>query len=176
MALTIPKKKKLQFIVSDRIKVSKDLLNANKFKDVVKDFWAANPDFKDCKGCYILTKKPPKAGSEFPVYVGLATKGFGQEIFTDNKFKKYHQGVGHMAKSYGLYFYFVCSPVAKGPTNLKAIRELETFLISQAFAINPKLANDRGLGERSWSIKGVTYRPPGKPTTAEKNFKRAMQL
>jgi len=110
-----------------------------------------------------------------PIYVGEATKGFGQECFTNDKLLKYALGLATYDKGTPVLF-FVASLQKKGRVNVKVIDDLEDFLIQNAKAKNPDIVNKKGTKEASWSIRGVVRGGHGKPSAAARAFRSMMGL
>src|SRR5262245_60180744 len=51
-------------------------------------FWAKHKAFKTRRGCYVFGIR--SGGGIRPMYVGKATKSFGQEVFEPHKLNKYN--------------------------------------------------------------------------------------
>ena len=125
-------------------------------------------------GCYAFALR---AGKGFmPYYVGKATKGFKQEVFTDHKLKKYHEVLVKGSKGTPVLF-FVVHPVQQGKDNARVIGDLEKFLIQALVAKNPEdQVNKQNAAPRPWSIKGVLGGPRGKPSNQAIDFRSCMGL
>lgn len=126
------------------------------------------------RGCYVFAMQT--GGGSLPVYVGKATKTFGQEAFDDHKLSKYNKCLADYKKGSPVMF-FVVLPKKKGKPNTRAIGELETFLIQAGQARNGDLLNRIGLQrEPSWAIKSLTEKKPGKRTKAASGFAKMIGI
>ena len=72
-----------------------------------KSFWddAATRRLQSATGCYVFALKTGPGFS--PWYVGKATKGFGQEVFTDHKLRIYNEVVFAGRKGTPVLFFVV---------------------------------------------------------------------
>lgn len=106
-------------------------------------------------GCYVFAAKSMKRrGKIIPVYVGQTKKSFATECLTPATRAK----VDRYLKSHAgdeLFLYLIAHPRAKGVANGTAIDEIESFLISRAAEVNPKVENRRNVKPTAWSIHGV---------------------
>jgi len=59
---------------------------------------------------------------------------------------------------------------------MKAIRELEEYLIQSAVTRNPDLLNVQGTERANWGIAGVIRGPGGKPSQAARALKTTLGL
>lgn len=118
------------------------------------------------RGCYVFAIRNRGL---YPIYVGKATKSFGQETFNSANRHKYQDGFIEYEKGTPV-MYFVVHPSQRGKINGKQISEIEDFLIQAGVARNPYLQNVRGTQQPSWSIKGVIRSGSGKLTEAAKQF------
>ena len=126
-------------------------------------FWAQS-NHGPSKGCYIFAVRSSRA--TIPWYVGKTTRGFEHEAFAEHKLNKYSQALIHVKKGTPLMF-LVVSLQKKGKTNGKAIEDLELDLINDAFQVNDKLQNDRGIDSPRYEIEGVgKIGKPSKPRQA----------
>lgn len=137
------------------------------------DFFATNAAIKSRKGCYVFGIRAGKGIT--PIYVGIATKSFEQECFTDHKRGKYNQALAEYLKGTPVLF-FVVLPTKKGPDNKRHISDLEKFLIQTGVAANPDLLNVKGTKEQEWSITGVLRSGAGKPKKGASLFRKMMKL
>jgi len=138
-----------------------------------RKFFEENPALAKAKGCYVFGVRAGKGIT--PVYVGRATKSFGQECFTLHKLEKYNRGLLDYVKGTPVIFLVVLR-IRKGATNLKAISELEYYLIQIAFNRNENLLNERRVNRPVWGIPGVVRGGKGKPSRDAGSFVRAMGL
>lgn len=142
-------------------------------KDNVCQFWRSHQSINGERGCYIFAFK---AGKGFkPVYVGKATKSFGQEVFTVHKLGKYHAGLGDQKKGTPVFF-FVSLIKTKGAVSKSAIDECESYLIQASLAANPKLLNVQKTKNALWSINGVVRSRRGKPSVAAAELRRCIKV
>jgi hypothetical protein len=139
-----------------------------------KDFWDQTTDLKligEERGAYLFCIH---AGKGFtPIYVGSATKSFRQECFNATNRNKYHEGLADYKKCRPVMF-FIVHPKQKGKTNVKAIEEIETFLIQLASDKNPDGLNIKKTKGPRWSIKGVIRSRQGKPSESALQFRQAI--
>ena len=137
------------------------------------EFFRDHPHLRDRRGAYVFGIR--SGGGMSPIYVGEATKGFGQECFTNDKLLKYALGLAAYDKGTPVLF-FVASLQKRGRVNVTVIDDLEDFLIQNAKAKNPDIVNKKGTKEASWSIRGVVRGGHGKPSEAARAFRSMMGL
>jgi hypothetical protein len=137
------------------------------------EFWDSTGDMGKRRGCYVFAIRASKGIR--PIYVGRATKTLKQEVFTPHKLEKYQRCLADVGKGTPVLF-FLTSPVAKGKPNIKAIKELEEFLIQSAVSRNPDLLNVKGTERERWAIEGVVRGSPGKPSKAAIALKQLLGL
>ncbi len=139
------------------------------------EFWkSAGDSLADAKGCYTFAMRAGKGTR--PVYVGRATGTFRRECFTPDKRLKLTNAMTDYRKGAPVLF-LVAHAKRKGKPNLKAIGEMEQFLIHNALARNPDhLQNDHFTKKSGWWISGVFRSPRGKPTAAAVKFRKALGL
>jgi hypothetical protein len=159
-----------QFICNSPAKVFVTKAHKTKLiqKDEIEKFWQENPRHKSEMGCYVFAMKASKGVT--PLYVGKATKSFGQEVFTSHKIVKYLSAMAKY-KSGTPQMYFISYPQKKGVVNSKHISALEKFLIQQAIIANPYLSNIKNSAPPAWGISGVVRSRTKKPTAAAKSLK-----
>ena len=136
-------------------------------------FWEENELIADRIGCYVFAIKTGR--SIVPYYVGLTTKSFISECFTDHKLKHYHYTINEYDRGKPVMF-FVLHPKAKGRPNIKEIEEVENFLIQVGVAVNPNIRNIRSTKQPTWSIKGVVKSGQGNISNDAKLFKKMMGI
>jgi hypothetical protein len=141
--------------------------------EAISAFWESVGVVAKRRGCYLFAVRAGKGIR--PVYVGKATKTFKQEVFTPHKLEKYQRCLADFKKGTPVLF-FLPAPSGKGKPNLKAIGELEDYLIQTAVSKNPALLNVRGTERENWGIAGVLRGGVGKPSLAAKHFKTAIGL
>lgn len=137
----------------------------------INEFWEKYSEYENRKGCYVFGFKAPKGYK--PVYVGKATRGFAQEIFTHSKLVKYQRALANQIKGKPVFF-FVCENIKRGAINRREIDALETFLIQCGKIVNVSILNERKTKENSWSIDGVVG--GGWPSCSAKEFKKIMGI
>ena len=125
------------------------------------------------RGCYVFGIRASRGYT--PIYVGKATKSFGQECFTGHKLKHYNRALADYARGTPVLF-FVAEPMTKGRANVKAIGEIERYLITLGEAANPQLSNIQGRMRKKWGIRGVVRSGKGKPGKNVSEFRRLMNL
>jgi hypothetical protein len=124
-------------------------------------------------GCYVFGVSTKRV---FPWYVGQTAKGFGNEIFTNDKIAKISLFINEFGTPVVFFVYKVFKN-KEGLQTLELISELEDFLIQSAVAINPDLLNVKGTKRAQWSIRGsVRSSQIGKPPTSVQKFKAMLGL
>ncbi|MCZ6653866.1 MAG: hypothetical protein O7D91_12670 [Planctomycetota bacterium] len=136
-------------------------------------FFQAHKAHEKRVGCYIFGMRAGRGMT--PAYVGKATKGFGQECFTPHKLEKYNQCLVDYERGTPILF-FLELPNRRGATNVKHVKELESFLVQIGVASNVDLLNVQGTRVAEWSITGVLRGGSGVPSRAAKEFKKLMNL
>jgi hypothetical protein len=130
----------------------------------VDNFWDNEvKDVADQIGCYVFAVRASRGYT--PYYVGQTTKTFRDEALSDRNLQNFVQPVLNERVGTGVLF-LLSLPTKKGPKNKKHIKELEIFLIQQAYMVNPDLKNTHGTKLPEWGIRGV-YRG-GQGNRAEK--------
>ena len=141
--------------------------------DNVRDFWKANSDIADRRGCYVFAIRAGKGLT--PAYVGKATRSFRQETFSPHKLTRYQQFLADYRKGTPILFFLV-APSKKGALNARHVKQLEDFLIQTGLAANPDLMNIKGTKAEEWGISGILRSGKGKPSAGAREFCRAMKL
>lgn len=163
-------------IVKFRIK-HVDLVNATSALDpasLKKTFRQKAGGSASLKGCYIFGMRAAKGIT--PHYVGQTKRGFYDECFTPATLLKVSNAIRQKSKGTLVLFLIIQEKVKRGPTNKKAIDDLERYLIEQASIKNPKLINKQGTKELDkWSIKGINE-GAGKPDRETSQFKKMIGL
>lgn len=140
----------------------------------IERFWRQCPEIAERRGCYVFALRSARGAT--PSYVGkAAVQTFEAEVFSADKQNKYIEALVQRERGRP-EMYFVPCPVARGRVNESVIREVETFLIRLAAAINPSLINVHGTTPDAWAIKGALRGGPGKPSAAAAAFKQVMGL
>ena len=137
------------------------------------DFWATSGGLGERRGCYVFAIRASRGIR--PIYVGRATKTFKQEVFAPHKLEKYQRCLADVGKGTPVLF-LLASQAKVGKPNLKAIRELEDYLIQTAVSRNPNLLNVKGTERENWSITGVIRGSVGKPSKGAIDFKRTLGI
>lgn len=138
-----------------------------------RDFWNQNPGLETKRGCYVFAFRAAKGIK--PIYIGQATKNFGQEVFTDHKRNKYGDALSNQQKGTPI-IYLVELTTTKGQINRKAIDELETFLIQLGLVANKSLLNDRKTSVPTWAVRGIIRGGKGKPSKAATSLRQCLKL
>ncbi len=137
----------------------------------VREFWQSYGKYADYRGCYVFGRR---AGKGFtPGYVGKATKGLKQEIFTPDKLNKYQKFLIQRKKGAPIFF-FVLAPVRKGKANLKQIMKVEKYLVNLGVTANPKLVNQHYTKPERWGIRGLIRGGQGKVARGIGDFRQMM--
>ena len=137
------------------------------------EFFKEHRRLKGRRGCYVFGIRGGRGVT--PVYVGKATKTFGQECFTYHKLGKCNKALVECLKG-TLVLYFLVAPNGKGRPPTNQIADLESFLIEVSVAKNPGLLNVKGTKRADWSISGVIRAGRGKPPKAARSLKSALGL
>jgi hypothetical protein len=124
-------------------------------------FFRMHPALKSKKGCYIFAMR--SGGGITPMYVGKATKSFGQECFTSHKLGKCNEILADYSRGSLVIFLFE-SPAGRAP--VYQINLLENFLIQSALSVNDELLNIKKTRQEKWSIRGMIRSSHGKPSKA----------
>jgi hypothetical protein len=141
-------------------------------KPDIATFWERCSGIATECGCYIFGFRAAK-GSK-PVHVGKATRTFKQEVFTNDKLKKYGDAFASQARGAPILF-FVCLNRARGARNRTAIDGVESYLIQAGLAANKKLLNGKKVSVESWSIGGIV-RSRGKVPIPARAFRKFIKL
>ena len=155
------------------VSVTKSIAGRGIAKDNVDQFWISHESIKNERGCYIFAFKAGKGYK--PVYVGKATKSFGQEVFATHKLGKYHEGLRDQKKGTPVFF-FVSLIKTRGVPSESAINEAESYLIRASLAANPDLLNVQKTKIELWSINGIVRSRQGKPSVAATELRRCIKV
>jgi hypothetical protein len=137
----------------------------------IEEFWQSNSRYEGRRGCYVFGIRA--GGGYTPGYVGKATKGLKNEVFTPHKLTRYQQFLVDYGKGTPVLF-FVLAPVQKGKANNAQIGAVEKYLINLEITANPGLLNEKGTRMPDWGIKGVIRGGKGKTAAGTKDFRRMM--
>lgn len=135
-------------------------------------FFTHHPSLKAKNGCYVFAMR--SGGGIMPMYVGKATKNFGQECFSSHKLGKCNEILANYSKGTLVIFLFESPSGKKAPTY--QIDLLENFLIQSALSVNDELLNIKKTKQEKWSIRGLIRSSAGKPTLAAKAAGRMLGL
>ena len=97
-----------------------------------------------------------------------------QEIFTHHKLSLYHNAFANQRRGAPVLF-FVCLDYAEKP-NLKAIRQVEIFLIGAAREANDDLLNVQHNQPAQWVIRGVVNPSRGKRHKSAELLRQCLKL
>lgn len=125
------------------------------------------------RGCYVFAFKAAKGYR--PVYVGKATKCFGQECFAHHKVAQ-HYGPALMETGKGKPVMFFLVADKKGAAASAHIGELEKYLIRQASEKNPQLRNVQHKKPARWGIKGLLRSGAGAASASAAKLQQAVGL
>lgn len=94
----------------DRLKVRRSHERGGRIitDENAKEFWQSHGKYANYRGCYIFGRSAGKGLT--PGYVGKATKGLKQQIFTPDKMNKYQKFLIKRKKGTPIFF-FVLAPV-----------------------------------------------------------------
>lgn len=142
--------------------------------DRLDEFWDRTDECKDERGCYVFGMR--SGGGTKPVYVGKATRSFGQECFSPHKLLKVNSALADYVRG-RLVVFFVCEPQARGPVATRRIARVESELIEYAYERNSSLQNSQSLPQEArWGIKGVLRSGRGRPHADESAFAAMMGM
>jgi len=137
-------------------------------KEAVRDFWAAQGNLAEARGCYVFALRT--GGGVMPVYVGRATNTFKQECFAAHKLA-YHY-LPALERNVGTPVMFFVKQISR--RNISMVAKLEDFLIQIALEKNPELSNIARTHRETFRIHGVHNSGPGKPSKDALAFRQAM--
>lgn len=135
-------------------------------------FFDIHPALRTKTGCYVFAVR--SGGGMTPMYVGKATKSFGQECFTSHKLGKCNEILADYARGTLVLFLFESPAGKRAPTY--QIDLLENFLIQSALSVNEDLLNIKKTKQEKWSIRGVIRSSKGKPSKAAKQASSMLGL
>jgi hypothetical protein len=163
-----------KFRVHGPFKIPRKGKNNRSIEPGCPDFWK-NPKasvFARERGCYLFAIRAAKGFR--PIYVGKTKASFEKECFAYHRVSVHYQPALD-GKGTPVIFLLVLNKV-KGPINQRAIGQVESFLIQNAVAKNPRLSNLQGTRQENWEITGVIRGGQGKVSAAAKSFRKAMGL
>jgi hypothetical protein len=143
--------------------------------DALPDFWRSvvrDDTLANAHGCYVFAMRAGKGMT--PLYVGRASRqSFRHECFASHKLVALIEAFAYFKKGTPVLF-LVCT--AKGRPNLRAIQDMEEFLIQNARVRNPNLQNVQLTQEPGWRIAGVFGSQSGKPSRKALLFKKLLGI
>ncbi|QSX75740.1 hypothetical protein HIV01_004235 [Lysobacter arenosi] len=116
-----------------------------------EEFFRNHPSLQGRSGCYVFAMRASRGLT--PMYVGKATKSFGQECFASHKLGKCNEILADYARGTLVLFMFESPSGRKAPTY--QIDLLENFLIQSALSVNDTLLNIKKTKQETWSIRGM---------------------
>jgi hypothetical protein len=172
----MPKKQQpvIDFVVHGPFKVplnpGKKSLDERRFR---KGFWEENEKIEllaTAKGCYVFAIQTAH-GAIIPWYVGMTARTFRGECPNLSNCLKIANDLVHRHGT--IVMFLVVYQQGRGKPNLTAIHELETVLITSAYAKNPDLLNRKDVGTNKplVRIRGVLNPRAGKPSQSAQKFK-----
>lgn len=127
-------------------------------------------------GCYLFAANSLKRkGKLIPVYVGQTKKSFAAECLAPGTRAKVERYLKSHPKD-SLWLFLVAHPRSNGPVNGRAIDEIESFLISRAAEVNPKVENRKGVKSTAWSIRGVIGGGRGRRSDGARRVAQMLEL
>lgn len=156
--------------------IAKEKVGKGKFRLLFADFWSSSSELEDISGQRGVYVFAAKAGRGYtPLYVGKATRNFGQEVFNPANKHKYSDAMLEYERCKPVMF-FVIPPKRRGRLSGGIIDEVETFLIQTAYGKNSDIQNVKKTRMPSWSIRGaVRNAKRGAPKSAIE-FRKAIGL
>jgi hypothetical protein len=138
-----------------------------------RKFWESSAsEYINDRGVYVFCVK---RRAYLPIYVGKATKRFGQEVFGNHQLICYNRDLFHRRKGAPFVFLLV-HPRRRGPVNKTAIGELERHIIQLAKGVNPNLMNTHHTAADKWAILGLGAKKDGAPTRAISALRTMLQV
>ena len=138
----------------------------------VRLFWEEHEDVGARKGVYVFGVRAGRGGYR-PIYVGKATKRFGQEALAVRNLHQYNHGLRDWKSSRPVIL-FIAHPERRGPANRTAIAELEVLFIKLGKKANPKLKNTHHAGAPRWEVDAM--QPSRGSTKAVRVMRRMMKI
>ncbi len=143
-----------------------------------ESFWDSDKRLDELSsrtGVYVFAIKPPRASTFTPYYVGKATKGFAQEVFTSDKLVKYYNVLSQFRSGYPVLFFLV-APMNAGPVNKRAISAVEKHFTKLGKLVNPNIENVHGIKLPNWSVGGLIRSSTRKASRSAKEFAAMFEL
>ena len=91
------------------------------------------------------------------------------------KLEKYQRALADIIRGTPVLFFLVL-PIAKGKPNVRAIGDLEDYLIQIAVSKNPDLLNVKGTEQAKWGISGVIRGGQGKASASASALRRLFDI
>jgi hypothetical protein len=135
-----------------------------------RDFFAERSELADRRGCYLFAIRNRGMRA---VYVGKATRGFGQEAFALDKLVKLNKALHRWPHGTPVVLFVVTPPRVH---STKLITDVEEYMIRNAKRMFPELLNKHHAGPDDWQIAGVTSSGPGRRSEAQTQLTRLLGL
>lgn len=166
----------MEFSVKGPFDIAKEKVGKGKFRLLFADFWSSSSELEEIskeRGVYVFAAKAGRGYT--PLYVGKATKSFGQEAFNPTNKHKYSDAMLEYERCKPVMF-FVIPPGRRGKVNGSAIDEVETFLIQTAYNKNSDIQNVKKTRMPSWSIRGAVRNAKRGAPKGAIEFRKAIGL
>lgn len=136
-----------------------------------REFFDVNEWLIERRGCYIFAIRGGRGLRA--VYVGKATKGFGQEVFAVGKLNKYNSALCTWDHGRPVLLFVMTPPrITSGPL----ITDVEEYLIRSVKRVWPDILNKHHTGPDSWDISGVTADHAGRRSQPEQVLAQLLKL
>lgn len=119
-------------------------------------------------GCYVFAMYRSRSKRLIPIYVGKTVNSFAARLFAPDHRTMLTRALSGK-RGVSLRLFVLPASTKKGP-KANMIGEAEGYLISELYALNPALMNDRKTPKQRWIISGVTKSGRGKPSAASAAF------
>jgi hypothetical protein len=135
-------------------------------------FWEGKSQkYRSRIGCYVFAINNGQHYS--PGYVGMATKSFGAEVFSESKLNRYNEALSDYKKGRPVLF-LVVAPIGKGKPAKHKVAAIERHLIQAVKAAYPRLRNKIGTKAPRWGIVGVLRGGKGKTGAGARALRQMM--
>jgi len=129
-------------------------------------------EFRKERGCYLFALRAAKGYK--PVYIGMATRTFGQECFQPHKIAGHYNPSLAKAQRGTPVMFFLVAERKRERVNKSTLMDLERTMIRWAGDKNPELSNKNNKTVYTWGIHGVEGGKVGKPGRAAQQFRKAI--
>jgi hypothetical protein len=126
-----------------------------------REFFEGVEGLAEARGCYVFAIRNRGLRA---AYVGKATKGFGQEVFSADKLQKYNEALHAWPHGTPVLLFAVTPPRVRSAA---LISDVEECMIRCAKREWPELLNKHHTGPDDWDIPGVTTPHPGRRSEGE---------